>query len=180
MTRKLALMLGAVWCCAATGASSPVTALSGRYYDAVKVKEYKIGPAEHYFGEEIVEIVPISASAAYFRAHLQGSGANVCALWGIAMAKGSTLVYHDTSEPVEGHSRSCTLTISRSGNSLRLDDGPDRSCWDHCGEQEWFSDFRLPWKSRRAITYLSRLKASQQYHDALTEWRARTKKTEAQ
>ena len=163
--RRLALAVAALGCCAATGASSPVTALAGRYSSHFR---NGLVDGSRYWSDNVVEIVPVSANAAYVRAELQFYNGHMCSISGVASAEGDALVYR-TPAP-SGTGKTCMLAVRHKGTSLQLDDG-DGSCQEDCGARGSLSDETLPWKSRRPITYLARLKASAQYRDALARWR---------
>ena len=151
---------------APASAPGPVRALAGRvssqFPDALM-------DGTSYTGENIVEVVPVAANAAYVRIHLDYANGHQCGIAGIARAEGDRLVYHDPSPPVTGP-RPCTLSIARAGRSLSIDDAGG-SCSTYCGARGTLSDVTIPWSSHRPITYLARLRASSQYREALTEWR---------
>lgn len=149
----------------AAAPSSPVTALAGRY--SAHFKNGLIS-GERYFSDDVAEIVPVDASHAYVRFALQFANGHSCSLAGVAKAKGDSLVYVEPAGKMYGDVR-CTLTIARHGAKLAWDDN-EGSCRTYCGARGSFIHDDLPWSSKRAITYLPRLKASRQYRDALTEW----------
>jgi hypothetical protein len=153
-------------CCAA-GASSPVTTLAGRYG-----AHFQNGLVDgtRYWSDDVVEIVPVSATAAYVRAELQFYNGHSCSIAGVATAQGDALVYRAPAAALPGSADRCILTVSRKGTDLLLDDG-DGGCKDFCGARGSLSHDTLPWKSKRPITYMTRLKTSSPYRDALTEWR---------
>jgi hypothetical protein len=70
----------------ATTASTldPAHALAGRYYR--QFPDALVG-GEKYTGEDVVEIVPVAAGAAYVRLHLDYYNGHTCALSGIAKAR---------------------------------------------------------------------------------------------
>lgn len=163
--RRIALVVAAFGCCAATGASSPVTDLAGRYSSHF---QNGLVDGSTYWSDDVVEIVPVSADAAYVRAELQFYNGHSCSIAGVAKAQGDALVYRPPVTPdPDDH---CVLSVRRKGASLLLDDG-DNSCKSYCGARGSLGDQTLPWKSRRPITYMARLKGSSTYRDALTEWR---------
>lgn len=151
---------------AAAGPASPVDALSGRYDRSFPNATVD---GERYTGEDIVEIVRVTPDAAYVRASLSFFNGHSCGIAGVARVQGKRLVYRERASPDGGQ---CTLTIERAGRSLRLDDGGG-ACKDHCGARGSFTDHDLPFASRRPIRYMTRLKASTQYRQALAQWRRR-------
>ena len=174
--RRNVLAIVAIGCCAMTSGSSPVAALAGRYsrvcaIPVIGIGGVVIGKPDHV--EDIVEIVPVSSSAAYIRADFVGADEGYCSISGLAHAEGSALVYHDPSKPADGDP-ACTITIERIGKNLRVTDGrnkkdPNYACSNlYCGERTMLQG-DLPWSSKRPITYMKRLKASSQYRAAVGE-----------
>jgi hypothetical protein len=163
--RRRALVVAALGCCAATGASSPVQTLAGRYSSHF---QNGLVDGTSYWSDDVVEIVPVSDDAAYVRAELQFYNGHSCSIAGVAKAQGDALVYRAPVPPdPDDH---CVLSVRRKGASLLLDDG-DNSCKSYCGARGSLGDQTLPWKSKRPITYMARLKNSSTSRDALTEWR---------
>ena len=148
----------------ATTASTldPAQALAGRYYR--QFPDALVG-GQKYTGENIIEIVPVATGAAYIRLHLDYYNGHICALSGVAEAKGAALVFDDGGQDGDH----CVLRIERSGPSLRLDDTAGR-CSDYCGARGTLTNVRLPYSSKRPIRYLARLKGSTQYRHALADW----------
>ncbi len=164
MRRAVALM--AVFCLgAAAPASSPVSQLAGRYS-----LHFLNGMMDgtRYWADNVVEIVPIDAGHAFTRLSFEFANGHQCALSGVATAEGKALVYH---EPASGVAEGkCHLRLTHDGAKLGIDDDGG-SCSMYCGARGTLSGISLPWKSKRAITYLPRLKASREYADAVAQWR---------
>jgi hypothetical protein len=163
----LRAMLLAPLLLAAGPADGPVQALEGRYsrsYTGAMMT------GEEYAAEKLVEIVPVSRTAAYFRIRTDWANGHVCSMWGVARAEKGRLVYRDPRPPYEKERGSCVLTIERTGGKLRIDDGNFTCKMGHCGMRGQMQ-VDLPFASRRPIPYLKRLRASPQYTEALTEWR---------
>jgi len=143
----------------------PAQALAGRYYhqfaDALVT-------GDKYTGEDIVEIVPVAASAAYFRIHLDYYNGHTCDISGVARTERQALVYRDSEKQYDG--TVCVLRMRHAGKSLVIDDG-EQSCKSACGARGSLSAVTLPYSSKRPIRYLARLKASDQYRFAIAEWR---------
>ncbi len=164
--KKLALILALAGIAAAP--ASPVTALAGRY-----AKHFQNGfvDGSKYWSDDVVEIVPIDATHAYFRADLQFYNGHECGISGVAKAVGNTLVYKEKTPQLEGE-QACKLTISVKGKSLLLDDG-DGSCHYYCGARGTLTKFDfIPAASKRPITYMDRLKGSSEYKEAIADWKA--------
>lgn len=141
----------------------PARLLAGRYYE-----QFPDGfvTGEKYTGQNIVEIVPTAASSAYFRIHLDYYNGHVCGIYGVAQSHSNALTYTDRRDS----GSKCNLTIRRLGDVLEIDDGSG-SCSGYCGARGTLSNVRLPYGSKRPITYLGRLKASPQYRAAIAEWK---------
>lgn len=163
--RPLLLMLPPLLAAAAPAVPGPVHQLAGRYY-----KQFQDGlvSGEKYTGEDIVEVVPVTSTAAYLRIHLDYYNGHQCGISGIATATADSLVYRAPREPSED--RPCVLTVHRNGKVLAIDD-QGGSCSGYCGARGTLSDVTLPFASKRQIKYLTRLKASEQYRRAMDEWR---------
>jgi len=119
--------------------------------------------------EDILEIVKESATRAYVRTRLHFDNGHVCVFWGIAEAKGSQLISHASAES-EAAPRSCTLVLKVESKDIVFDD-LDHQCqpiW--CGARGHFSGVKLKRSKRRSITYLKRIKESEQYRQAVREY----------
>lgn len=166
--RLIAGALAAVLLVAAGPTSvDPVKALAGRYS-----QHFQNGLVDgtSYWSDDVVEIVPVDARHAYVRVATEFYNGHSCSLAGVAKAEGDALVYREPKGGVTDGA--CTLTLRRAGAKLSFSDG-DGGCKSYCGARGGMTGADLPWKSRRAITYVARLKASQTYREALREWRGR-------
>ena len=150
---------------AASSAPTTAVSLAGRYY---RQFPNALVSGEKYTGENVVEIVPVAANAAYVRLHLDYYNGHSCSLWGVARSEGETLVYRDPGKTFDG--TPCVLKIRQAGRDLSIDD-TGGTCSDNCGARGTLSEVSLPFASRRRITYMSRIKASPQYREAILEWR---------
>lgn len=144
----------------------PVQSLAGRYSS-----HFLNGLVDGttYWSDDVVEIVPVSDDAAYVRVSLQFYNGHSCGIWGVAEAQGNRLVYHDPTQPIIKGERACVLSVSRQGANLLIDDDGD-TCKGYCGMRGSLMNDTLPFKSRRPITYMARLKASSEYNDAIKNW----------
>lgn len=145
--------------------AGPAQDLAGRYG-----KHHAIGMVHEpaIAVDDVVEIVPVAPDAAYVRLRLHFFNGHICSLSGVATAEGNALVYREPEEADQP--RRCTLRIERAGSELRLSDGGG-SCWSYCGARGSLDGITLPWRSRRTITYMDRLRASDSYKWAIEEWR---------
>lgn len=164
--RKAIILLGLAAIAAAP--ASPVASLAGRYS-----KHFQNGMVDgsKFWSDDVVEIVPIDATHAYFRAELAFYNGHSCSIAGVAKAVGNTLVYREKQASYDG-GPICRLTITTKGKSLLLDDG-DGSCQSYCGARGSLSGFDfIPLSSRRPISYMARLKGSSQYKGAIDAWKS--------
>ncbi|OYY72648.1 hypothetical protein [Sphingomonas sp. 28-63-12] len=151
---------------AASGAApDPATLLAGRYYEQFP---NALVTGETYTGEDIVEIVPVAPRTAYVRFALDFYNGHSCSLAGVATADGEALVYRAAAPLVEDE-QTCMLRIERNGDELRWSD--EGSCKAYCGARGSFLHGAIPYRSKRPIRYLAKLKGSSAYRDAITEWR---------
>ncbi len=166
MVRKTIILLGLA--AIAAGPASPVASLAGRYS-----KHFQNGMVDgsKYWSDDVVEIVPVDATHAYFRADLQFYNGHSCGISGVARAVGNKLVYTEKQADYDG-APLCRLTISTKGKALLLDD-VGGSCRNYCGARGTLSGFDfIPLSSKRAITYMARLKGSSEYKAAIDDWKS--------
>jgi hypothetical protein len=163
--RKAIILLGLM--AVAATPSSPVASLAGRYS-----KHFQNGMVDgsKFWSDDVVEIVPVDAAHAYFRADLAFYNGHSCSIAGVAKAVGGKLVYREK-QPMYDGGPTCRLTIATKGKSLLLDDG-DGGCQTYCGARGTLSGFDfIPLSSKRPIGYMPRLKRSSQYKDAVDAWK---------
>ena len=164
--RKAIILLGLTAIAAAP--SSPIASLVGRYS-----KHFQNGLVDgsKFWSDDVVEIVPVDATHAYFRADLAFYNGHSCSIAGIAKTVGNKLVYREK-RPMYDGGPTCRLTITTKGKSLLLDDG-DGACQTYCGARGTLSGFdSIPLSSKRPISYMARLKGSSQYKDAIDAWKS--------
>lgn len=132
-----------------------------------------------YESEDIVEIVRYDQTHIYFRAELQFYNGHTCGIYGIAGEENGEFVYHDPTTPLAGEP-ACTLRISTLANKLRITDRDtpqgSATCRNYCGVRGSLSDYLIAKNSKRKIRYLDRLKASREYSEAVTSFKASGKK----
>lgn len=144
-----------------------VLSMAGGYYEHVRIFD----GVENAFVDNVAEIVPVGPQAAYVRIRLVFNYAHVCELWGIASFESDALVFDDKQLAPNGRDH-CRMAIQHMGNALAISDR-QQSCDAYCGAAVTFNGARFSWSHRRPITYLRRLKRSEQYRQSLLEWRNR-------
>ena len=122
-----------------------------------------------YRAENVLEIVPLTPATAYFRTRVAGSNGHECDLSGVATREPDGLVYRPA-KPFLNGGPLCRLTIRMDGNRLLLDD-PGEGCHSACGARASFDDGVFPRTARQPIRYLSRLRRSSEFKQALAETR---------
>ena len=117
--------------------------------------------------DDVLEIVPAEGQGDYyFRGRFHFHNDHKCTPQGIAHWTGSAFVYHEPQ--VAGTGPACTLKIVRQGDRITFrDSGSCKILF--CGANGTLEGSSLPLRSRRPITYMDRLKASETYERALDE-----------
>lgn len=156
--------LSSVTC--AAGSIDPVNRFAGRYSDHFQNGDVQ---GEKFWSDNVVEIVPVSPDATYFRILLVFYNGHTCDIDGVAQTNGQNLIFHDPAVA------KCTLQISKQRDQLLLNElDPDLDCkLNYCGMRGGFDGITLPWRSRRPITYMRLLKGSREYRDAIKLWKQR-------
>lgn len=154
-----------------------VQALAGRYSYHF---QNNMMDGEKYGSDDVIEIVPVANNAAYVRIALQFENAHTCDISGVFTEERDQLVYHqplspDFPPPAPSSFEAmhpCVLRLSRIGSKLRFDDGLGSCHVTNCGMRGTLTG-ALPFNSKRPITYMPLLQASEQYNRAMAEWRGR-------
>ena len=124
-----------------------------------------------YAAENILEIIELTPSTAYFRTRVVGANGHECDLFGVAELDLDSLVYRPA-KPFLNGVPSCRFSIRMNGGRLVLDDR-DEGCQSACGVRASCNDGIFPRTARGPIHYLSRLLQSTEYRQALAEYRLR-------
>lgn len=162
------LLLAAIAGSSAARADQTADALAGRYGSHFRNGDVQ---GNTYWSDDVVEIVPVGGDAAYVRMELNFYNGHMCQVSGIGRVEDGRIVYDDHAVETPGEPP-CVLSVSRRGGDLLIDDGGG-SCKTYCGVRGSLSGQTLPFSSRRPISYMTRLKASPEYTDALKTWDAR-------
>jgi hypothetical protein len=132
---------------------------------------------DHYTSEDILEIVPVSADAAYVRLHLNFYNGHECDIGGVARQAGESLVYDG---PADVDGKPCRLMLASRRDGIHIFEDENGACRNQsCGARGGYGyradnppDFTPA--QRRTIRYLPRLMASSEYQSALADYRAQT------
>jgi hypothetical protein len=116
--------------------------------------------------EDIVEIVPVGEMDLYFRIDLNFYNAHSCHIYGIAHREEEGFVYRQSS-----YDQNCALLITTQNNNLLVDD--NETCNQYCGARGSLSKYTTPMTRKRPIRYLDRLRKSDEYRDAILEWKSK-------
>jgi hypothetical protein len=128
-------------------------------------------PDESYQSEDIVEIVRYDDERIYFRAELQFYNGHTCSISGIAQYDQGHFVYREKQALLPGEPP-CSMSISTNAGQLSLTDriNGSASCHPgHCGARGSLSDYTILTSTKRNIRYMDRLKASNEYKQAVDE-----------
>ena len=120
-----------------------------------------------YVSEDILEIVHYGEDRVYFRTHLEFFNGHLCGLYGIASYADGAFLFVEP-KPMAG-AAPCTLKITLSKTNVVLVD-VGHSCKMFCGVRGRFDGASFPYKARRTIRYVERLKNSRQYQEAVQEF----------
>jgi hypothetical protein len=84
---------------------------------------------EKYRTENVLEIVKVSPTSAYFRTRLEFFNGHTCILWGIANIEGNELVYRGGPNAEE---KECVLRLRLERGHIAFEDS-EGACRDTCG-----------------------------------------------
>jgi hypothetical protein len=130
--------------------------------------EGELASGKTYDAEDILEVVPVDASAAYVRLHLEFPNGHIAALWGVASYSAPDSLVYAFGEGE--HHCVVTLAWTRGQVNIRADEDKTPGCRENHGMRASFNaDFAR--SQRRVIRYMERLKDSRQYKAALAEYR---------
>ncbi|MEZ4819319.1 MAG: hypothetical protein R3A45_05300 [Bdellovibrionota bacterium] len=123
---------------------------------------------EKYESENILEIVPFEKDSAYLRFHLEFSNGHSCTLWGIAKEISGELIYREPQPIIPD--QPCILTLFIEGDSLKTKiNEVEHGCQAYCGNRGTLNAARFKLNTRKPIRYLSRLKSSREYKEAVEQ-----------
>jgi hypothetical protein len=124
-----------------------------------------------YRSENVLTILPRSATEAYFHAHLEFFNGHLCEIDGIADWHGDTLVYHGP-DSVTG--AACVLRLQVADGLIRLADPKGGCRADTCGARGQYDGVTFALSSRRTLPNEAALRGSTGYEDAVRRHRATT------
>jgi hypothetical protein len=137
--------------------------------------------------EDVLEIVKVTPSAAYVRARLLFDNGHICSFHGLAKVQGASLVYTAAvMHPVwVSETRSlktvpgtCRLTLTPDDKQIVFGDQDDVCTGSldprvSCGARGLWRGAAFDRTHRRPIRYMSRLLASREYTEAVSERRTK-------
>ena len=119
---------------------------------------------EKYRAENILEIVKVSPTSAYFRTRLEFFNGHSCMIWGVADVEGTALVYHGRPN-AEG--KPCVLSLKFTRGRVAFED-KDAACrLGTCGMRGGYDGQAFDLRTRRPIRYMRRVLKSWQYREAI-------------
>ena len=155
----------AVACCAVGMAALAepafdVGSVAGVYKERMTLSQVD-GP--DYRAENVLELVRLSDRDAYFRTRLFFDNGHSCDMSGVARVSADVLVYREHMD----NGRDCAFTIRVDNARITFDDA-DSACRSYyCGMRGNFEDVEFALQSRRSIRYMTRLKHSREFVEAL-------------
>jgi len=131
-------------------------------------KQFKNGniDGDKYQSEDILEIVKVSPTAAYVKAHLEFFNGHVCNIHGVADVESGALVYHGPNN-VEG--KPCELGVRVERGKVTLNDKDGHCAIGSCGNRGMYNGTAFELKRRRTIRYMDILLKSDDYKAAIAE-----------
>lgn len=165
---KIALILLAL-AFPAFAADSPSTRLIKDIEGAYEQRLDKPGkPGQPAEAEDRIELLRHGDDALYVNAALTTADAHRCFISGVALFENGAFVYRDPSPPLSGDQ--CTLSVSLSGDTLRLTDrlapkGPS-TCRAQCARAS-LGDYSIPVAKREKIGNVGKIKGSREYAKAI-------------
>lgn len=152
----------ALWALAVGASDLDLDKIAGLYVNRFTNADIS---GRHFPGADVLELVTVTPTTAFFRTHLDFFNGHECALSGIAEVDGASLVYRDPAHQ-------CELHIDVANGKLSFDD-KDYHCREQsCGMRGGYSGVTFALKSRRPIAGVAKLKASSDYVEALKEFEA--------
>ena len=162
--------MAAIWCIAAVLSAGAADAadlnldqITGRYFHGFANGNTEGG---RYWSEDILEIVKISPTTAYFRTHLEFFNGHQCGLSGVAEVIGPSLIYRQADPP-------CELDLTVGGGKITFNDHDQKCREQSCGMRGEYSGAAFKLSGRRKIRYLTKLLASDEYLNAIKDYNAR-------
>jgi hypothetical protein len=115
-----------------------------------------------YESEDVLEIVKLQPTKAYFRVRLEFFNGHSCGAWGIATTERNSLVFRDRDHPAT----KCVLRMSVGSKRITFSDA-DGNCRQYCGMRGSFEGESFDRSARRPIRYLKRIFDSQQFKESV-------------
>ena len=140
-----------------------VDAIAGVYKDRFR---NGLVSGEKFESEDILEIVKVSPTSVYVRAHYEFFNGHQCNINGVAKADGDALVYRGDKD---SKGAQCVLSVKVSGGKITLDDKDGVCGRETCGARGMYNGKSFALSKKRAIRYMDKLKKSDEYLDALDE-----------
>jgi hypothetical protein len=131
------------------------------------------GQLVQYESEDILEVVPIDARAAYVRLDLAFFNGHTGRIYGIATYVAPASLVYDNGESGEKH---CVLALEWTATAVttHADYGKTPGCTAYHGVRGSLDHVELPTAQRREIRYMERLRNSREFKEAWAEYRRRT------
>jgi len=123
---------------------------------------------EKYQSEDVLEVVPVDSDAAYVRMDLEFSNGHSGRIYGIATYGRNSLIYDNG----KGGDEHCVVEYVWSSDSIvtRADYEKTPGCSFYHGARGTLDGAKFSVKKRRDIGYMSRVKNSKEFKEAMQEY----------
>jgi hypothetical protein len=168
MKRRLSIVALAVGTSAILGSLAYAAGVNVDTIAGVYKQQFKNGLVDgsKYDSEDILEIVKVSPTSVYVRAHYEFFNGHECNIMGVAKAEGNALVYRGETN---AQGKQCLLSVKVSGGKIMLDDKDGVCGRETCGARGMYNGKSFALNKKRAIRYMDKLKKSDEYLDAIDE-----------
>ena len=124
-----------------------------------------------YQSEDVLEVVPLDEKTAYVRMSLQFFNGHSGAIYGVATIQGRTLVYDNTKVGADH----CVVQYIWGNKEIvtKADYDETPGCSYYHGARGSLNGAQFKRSSKRAIRYMTRLKASKEFQEATENYRTR-------
>jgi hypothetical protein len=169
------ILLASLVAVAMTAARADAAGLDIDKVTGVYKKAFRNGDTsgEKYTSENILEIVKLSPTTAYFRVHLEFFNGHLCEESGVARVKDRALVYHGE---VNTEGKQCVLSFQLVKGKMTLGDEGGACRAGTCGARGGYDFVEFDMKRRRSIRYMKRLLNSEEYKAAIEEFKENSRR----
>lgn len=157
-------------CCAVMASGAPAAPLDPATVAGVYKTRFQNGDVDGrtYTSEDILEIVPLSPTTAYFKSYTNFYNGHSCSISGVGDVRDDALLYVDRSGNTTATGEVCRLALRVSAAKITFEDEAG-ACKDHCGARGSLDGTAVERRTRRTIRYMKLLRGSDDFRRALAE-----------